>query len=105
MPPVEVSDKLGHLAAYFVLGTITLAAYRSPHRRFWLLLGAVAMGVGLELAQDLVPRRQASLLDALANAGGVGLAALLTTRLFSAARWPWRSRSASRRARPRRAGS
>ncbi len=89
MPAWNVSDKLAHTAGYFVLGLLTFAAYESRRSRFWWLLGAVALGVGLELAQDLVPQREMSILDAVANTAGVLLAAALTypfSRPSSAAR-------------------
>nr|WP_219339743.1 VanZ family protein [Luteimonas salinisoli] len=84
MPPVDGGDKLGHLAAYFVLaaGAVQL------HARWPALLGAglglVLMGIGLEYAQGaLTELRQAERADALANT--LGVIAGLATRLT-----PWR---------------
>lgn len=84
MPPVAGGDKLGHLAAYFVLaaGAVQL------HARWPSLLGAglglVLMGIGLEYAQGaLTELRQAERADALANT--LGVIAGLATRLT-----PWR---------------
>ena len=67
------SDKLDHLAAYFVLmgWHVQLSAGRG--RRIALAAGFVAMGIGLELLQGLTDYRSAEVLDALANTAGVAL--------------------------------
>ncbi len=78
VPSWTASDKLAHMAAYLLLGMLTTAAYKTWKIRSWLLLGAIVMGVGLEFAQDLIPRREMSVLDAMANTAGILIATLLT---------------------------
>ena len=74
-------DKKLHFLAY---GTLTLTfAYatvplrsRPVLRLSGVIVGAVAVGVGVEVLQGFVPMRQMSGLDAVANAVGILLASL-----------------------------
>ncbi|KAA1193492.1 VanZ family protein [Pseudohalioglobus sediminis] len=70
-------DKLAHFLTYGMLG---LLAYRvAPTDRSYLVhcLAIAALGALIELAQTLVPGRQGSGLDLLANLAGVAAAATL----------------------------
>lgn len=67
------SDKLNHLAAYFVLMDWHAQLSEGRGRRAALAAGFVALGIGLELLQGLTGYRSAEALDALANAAGVAL--------------------------------
>lgn len=84
LPPVPVSDKFEHFAAYAVLaaGAVQLYARRLAWAAAALLL--VLLGIGLELLQaQMALGREMDRADALANTLGVllGLASALT---------PWR---------------
>lgn len=77
-PPAQVfshSDKVIHLAAFFVLALSGRLAYpRLAEPAFWLTF--LFLAVGLEYLQGaLRPLRLFSLADAAANALGTGLAA------------------------------
>lgn len=76
-PLVEsVPDKLNHFAAFVVLGL--LADYAFPTERFGAakILALAAYGAAIEVVQSFLPHRQASLLDLVADAAGIGLYAL-----------------------------
>ena len=73
------TDKLVHVALYATLMFCHARAY--PPAR-WLLVaaGLATYGAGLELLQQLVPPRGASLADALANCAGVSIMLMALTR-------------------------
>lgn len=78
MPSLGSSDKLMHFVCYALLagnGAVALGA-----RRLWLPMGValILFGGVLEGLQALMPERQSSLADGLANASGVvaGIAAV-----------------------------
>ena len=84
LPSFTWADRVAHALAYCVLTvTLLLAAVWRPRRgigRFptaaALIVGAVMLlGILLEGAQSLTEGRSPSLLDAIANAAGVGAAA------------------------------
>ena len=67
---LPTNDKVGHFVAYTVL---TVNAGLLVERRKWIVLFATCIlyGMLLELLQGLVPGRQVSVLDVLANSTGV----------------------------------
>ena len=71
-----VSDKLLHVAAYFILMAVSYPAYgtRAGERR--IVAGLVVLGLALELVQTVSPLRVMSVADAAAGAAGVALAML-----------------------------
>jgi VanZ family protein len=73
----EVNDKLGHLLAYLGLALLMDGAF--PDRGFgwrkWLPL--MLYGIGIELIQSQIPYRQFSLLDLVANGGGLAIYAIV----------------------------
>jgi len=72
---VDNGDKLGHLLAYFSL----MAWWGQLDPRRGRLLGLfLLLGLLLECLQGLIPERQPSSLDMLANAAGAGLGWLAT---------------------------
>lgn len=78
---VMLHDKLVHLCVYAVLMGWFAQLFRHDLTRLLLALGFVALGIGIEFLQGLVPRRQFEQLDMLANTSGVLLAwALAYTR-------------------------
>jgi VanZ family protein len=87
-PPVVLevpgSDKVHHFLAYLVMMLWFSQLYREPRRQFWVGVGLVALGAGLELVQGLLAYRSADVLDALANGCGVFAGRFLVgTRLGS----------------------
>jgi VanZ family protein len=83
----QLNDKIQHLLAF---GYLTLAlrwahpAWATPQRTFWLLF---AYGGFIELLQGIIPRRQSSGWDLLADVIGI-LVALMGYHLLSRW-WPW----------------
>ena len=70
VPAPWYSDKVNHLAAFFVLAF--LAANSFPHRHsLWLLLGLLGYGLFIEVAQWFTPDRSFELADLLADGMGV----------------------------------
>lgn len=73
----EVSDKVQHFIAYLAL-TGPLGVTLGPRRTIHAIVIAVGYGICLELAQAFTTDdRQGSTLDALANAGGAALGAVI----------------------------
>lgn len=91
-PPVGIGfDKVQHVLAFFALQVLSFRAlrYGLPERPRWglLWLGALTsllVGIALELFQLGLPNRSAEVADAVADAIGASLAALL----FGSLRWP-----------------
>jgi len=77
---VENGDKYGHLLAY--LSLMAWWGQLSPHRNRLLLL-FILMGALLEGIQGLIPERQTSLADLVANSSGA-LLGWLATRTWPA---------------------
>lgn len=70
-PPIDIWDKLQHLAAYVVLASLAVAAFRGAGVRRWMVLFLCSWGGLLKLAQVYVPGRSSDWLDVVANATGV----------------------------------
>ncbi len=79
-PSSPWSDKIGHGLAYFTLGVLVFSGWYAKPIRFWMLALAALLGWSglLEVLQG-IPQlaRTTSILDILANAGGLFLALLL----------------------------
>lgn len=75
-PEVASSDKIAHLLVYGANCLLGFLAFRERDRRVVLVVGLIAFGCALELLQGLVPHRQPSFADVVANAAGVGAVAL-----------------------------
>lgn len=73
---VRGADKLYHVLGYAGLAGWWVQLYRRPQVWRWLS-GLLVLGVALEGVQALLPWRSAEALDAVANAVGVGVGALL----------------------------
>lgn len=76
LPRPGVSDKLLHLAAYFVLMAVSYPAYGRGTGERRIVAGLVVLGLALELVQTVSPLRVMSVADAAAGAAGVALAML-----------------------------
>lgn len=82
-PPIELfsSDKGQHMAAFFVITLLGCVAYRGLSR-VWLMLGMIAFGAAIELAQMLPQlHRDAEWSDWLADILAI-LVALAVARVF-----------------------
>ncbi len=89
-PEVPYLDKLVHATEYAVLGALVLVAL-GQRRALILAVGLAALyGASDELHQTLVPGRDSSVYDWLADAIGATLGALIYSR------WRWRSSDPSR---------
>lgn len=79
IPPFPGADKLFHAAFYLVLGFCWVSSRRAPTprsiRTFVILIAGY--GLLLEIGQRYVPGRSYDLLDAVANAGGAILGAVI----------------------------
>ncbi|MCG3169819.1 MAG: hypothetical protein CALGDGBN_01348 [Pseudomonadales bacterium] len=75
-PQFSHGDKLLHALAFCMFALLARGGWpeRAAARWLWMLLG---YGAAIELAQSLLPWRQASLLDWLADAAGIALGAAL----------------------------
>ena len=86
-PSVEVSDKLGHFAAYGALMFWFCWLYRERRARTACAAGFIALGIGLEFAQGALGSRHFELYDMAANTLGVLLgwgAAILAQKILAA---------------------
>jgi VanZ family protein len=70
VPPVGLSDKHQHLAAYAVLAALAWGAFPTRRAALWLMLLLPLLAIALEFAQTLVPGRSGEVADAVA--GGLG---------------------------------
>jgi VanZ family protein len=100
VPAVIGSDLVAHFALFaaMALGTVTFC--HDPLRLTGLALLTLAGSIALEVAQALVPYRTFDLLDAMANAIGIGvgyLAALLVYYLVVRPTRPRRRQAQGRR--------
>ena len=81
VPAPQVSDKVKHFAAYFVLAG-TLATAFGPKRGLYALILAIFYGLVMEVAQDMGDAgREGSVADALANTAGAACGVLATKLL------------------------
>ncbi len=71
LPPVPIWDKLAHFVAYGMLATAGGIGYPERRARFAIVLFLLALGIGIEFAQSLVPGRDGSPMDVVANSTGV----------------------------------
>jgi VanZ family protein len=67
------SDKLEHVAAFLVLGSLTILAVPRTTSRWVVCVGLMSYAAVLELAQILVPGRVASFADLAASSLGAFL--------------------------------
>ena len=85
-PPLHTGwDKTDHLAAFAVLGLLGLPSW--PAHRSRVLAGLLAYGALIELLQGFTVHRHGDWRDLVADAIGVGIAALVF------ARWQLRRRT------------
>jgi VanZ family protein len=73
-PVVEkLSDKLNHIAAFYVLGLLTDRSWPGTRSRSLLALILLGYGLSIEIVQHFLPYRTFSLYDLGADAVGLAL--------------------------------
>ncbi len=73
------NDKIGHTFAYAILSLNSMLVFQRWPK--WLLIFTmIGFGIFLEFGQALIPGRQPSIYDALANTTGVILGIVIYTR-------------------------
>jgi VanZ family protein len=82
MPPesgreLPTNDKVGHFMAYGVFAFISLSYGIRRFSISKILLFNFSFGILMEYCQGFIPGREPSLLDALANTGGIILGGLI----------------------------
>lgn len=75
LPDVRIWDKIEHLIAYGALAMCGLIAY--PSHAFKVIAATIAYGIAIEFGQGLVPGRDPSFGDVIANSLGAVIAALV----------------------------
>jgi VanZ family protein len=71
LPSVNLWDKAAHTLAFAALMLLCAVAYRQRFSLARIALMLFAYGVGIEMIQYLLPDREFSLLDMLANSVGI----------------------------------
>ena len=67
----QVNDKLGHVLAYFSLALLADGAFLSKSFNWHKWLPLMLYGLAIELIQSQIPYRQFSVMDLIANGGGL----------------------------------
>jgi VanZ family protein len=73
IPSLGLPDVLAHMAAYAALALAGGIAFRRARSLFILAAGLLLLGASLELVQGLIPGRDASGYEFLANMVGIAL--------------------------------
>ena len=73
IPSLGLPDILAHMAAYAALALAGGIAFRRARSLFMLAAGLLFLGASLELVQALIPGRDASGYEFLANMVGIAL--------------------------------
>ncbi|MFC1684471.1 VanZ family protein [Pseudomonadota bacterium] len=73
----QVNDKLGHILAYFALALFADGAFPSKSFGWRKWLPLMAYGLLIEVVQSQIPYRQFSVLDLVANGGGLVIYAVV----------------------------
>ena len=84
----DINDKILHFEAYFVLGAMAGAAFRSRKPVLWGVVGLIVLGGMLEIIQAQVGRDM-SLLDEAANAAGALSGAVIARLVVEPLRRRW----------------
>ncbi len=78
LPETDTWDKLNHALAYGVLAMLGGIGFKGWRSLLMVGIGLVVLGTGLELAQSVIPDRDGSITDAVANFVGVAMGSLAT---------------------------
>ncbi len=73
LPETGMWDKLNHTLAYGVLAVVGGLGFKGWRSLLMVGIGLVVLGAGLELAQSVIPDRDGSIYDTLANFVGVAM--------------------------------
>lgn len=73
---INIWDKLQHVLAYTILSGLGVMAYSGKKYLAVIFIGLVILGGVLEIIQSVIPGREASFEDAIANAVGAGIGLL-----------------------------
>ena len=77
-PETGLWDKWEHILAYGVLVLLGGFGFKGWRSLFVVGIGLVILGAGLELAQSVIPDRDGSIYDAMANFVGVAIGSVAT---------------------------
>ncbi len=77
-PETGLWDKWEHILAYGVLAVLGGFGFKGWRSLLMVGIGLVVLGAGLELAQSVIPDRDGSTYDALANFVGVAIGSVAT---------------------------
>lgn len=65
------TDKLAHFGVFAIVSTLWMLRFRSPNANFWVLIGAIVLGAGIEIEQGLwLEGRSADTWDLIADTMG-----------------------------------
>ena len=78
LPETGMWDKLNHALAYGALAVLGGFGFKGWRSLPMVGIGLVVLGAGLELAQSVIPYRDGSITDALANFIGVAIGSVAT---------------------------
>ena len=70
-------DKLGHLAIFFCISLFINHTFKYGQGLITALLSAILFGFGIELLQEILPKRRTDILDTLANTLGIDLGVIV----------------------------
>ncbi len=72
---LRINDKIGHFIAYSILSlnTYLVFGFNPIKRGLFFLSVLMGMGIILEILQKLIPGRECSFFDIIANSVGIGL--------------------------------
>lgn len=86
LPKVRNWDKFFHLIAYMEIAAVGLIGFRSGNWKLRIVVGVIALGGVLEIAQHFVPGRSADPIDFVVNGLGVLLGFLFARLILRS--WP-----------------
>ena len=65
------TDKLAHFGVFAIVSALWMLRFRAPNANFWVLIGAIALGAGIEIEQGLwLDGRSADSWDLMADTVG-----------------------------------
>ena len=73
LPEIHLWDKLQHLIAYGALAICGTVGFQGRRPQLIVGIGLMVLGCGLEVAQAVIPGRNPSVIDAVANFAGITL--------------------------------
>jgi len=90
--PSSASDKVNHVIAFLQLTIVSRLAWPELSR-YWITLGVMSFGLGIEVTQSQLPYREFSLLDLAADGLGTAIGRLPCAFLFGGRRKSREARS------------